>query len=49
MLKTAYLTDTVDGQPVETGSAERFTLTSGYDVLFAMGVAFADPVRSSFC
>ncbi|VUC24514.1 unnamed protein product [Clonostachys rosea] len=43
LIKTAFLTETVDGKPVETESAERHGVTSGRDVLFALGVAYANP------
>ncbi|CAH0037976.1 unnamed protein product [Clonostachys solani] len=43
VFKTAFLTETVDGKPVETDSAERHPVTSGRDVLFALGVAYANP------
>ncbi|CAG9993096.1 unnamed protein product, partial [Clonostachys byssicola] len=47
LIKTAFLTGTVDGNPVETESAERYTLTSGRDVLFALGVAYTSPTTAT--
>ncbi|KAH8671521.1 hypothetical protein BX600DRAFT_249846 [Xylariales sp. PMI_506] len=47
VITPAYLTTTLDGSPVSTGTADNFTLISGTDVLFAMGVAFANPAQST--
>ncbi|KAK7210164.1 hypothetical protein V2G26_017342 [Clonostachys chloroleuca] len=46
-IKTAFLTDIADGKPVETESAERYRLTYGRDVLFALGVAYANPTTAT--